>query len=98
MRRITMRSMIAAILLIGTVQPMTWAQENKNPIFPPTKKDNVVEVLHGVKLVDPYRWLEDGKSKDVQAWVEEQNKLTQSILGNVPGRDKIRARLSSLLE
>jgi prolyl oligopeptidase len=57
-----------------------------------------VDILHGVKLVDPYRWLEDGNSNDTKAWVDEQNKLTQALLANVPGREKIRARLGSLLE
>ncbi|MBM3997548.1 MAG: S9 family peptidase [Planctomycetes bacterium] len=76
---------------------MTLGQDKK-PAYPPTKTDNVVDVLHGVEVVDPYRWLEDGKSTDTLEWVDAQNKLTQTILGNVPGRDKIRERLGSLLE
>jgi prolyl oligopeptidase len=73
------------------------AQDAK-PHYPPTKIDNVVDVLHGVTIVDPYRWLEDGNSGVVKEWVEEQNKLTQSVLGKVPGRESIRKRLSDLLE
>ena len=74
------------------------AQESKKPAYPSTKTDNVVDVLHGVKIVDPYRWLEDGDSDATKAWVEEQNKFTQTLLGKVSARDKIRERLSSLLE
>ena len=55
-------------------------------------------MLHGVKIVDPYRWLEDGDSDATKAWVEEQNKLTQGDPRQGPGRDKIRERLGSLLE
>ncbi len=93
-----MRWMIASIFLIGTVQPMALAQAKTKPDYPPTKTDNVADILHGVKIVDPYRWLEDGNSDATKAWVEEQNKLTQSILGSVPGRERIRKRLGSLLE
>src|SRR5207247_8276395 len=56
------------------------------------------DVLHGIKIVDPYRWLEDGTSREVHDWVDSQNRLTQSILGSVPGRAAIRERLNKLLE
>ena len=91
-----MRGLLIAIFMLGSSGLMSVAQEK--PSYPPTKRDNVIDVLHGVKIVDPYRWLEDGNSADTKAWVEEQNKFTQSILGKVSGRDKIRARLGSLLE
>jgi prolyl oligopeptidase len=68
------------------------------PPYPVTKVDNVAEVLHGVKIVDPYRWLEDGESPAVKTWVEGQNKYTQTLLGKVPGRAQIRERLNQLLE
>lgn len=74
------------------------AQEPKKPSYPPTKTDNVTDVLHGVKIVDPYRWLEEGNSDATKAWVDKQNEFTQSLLGKVPARDKIKERLSSLLE
>ncbi|MBI3821080.1 MAG: S9 family peptidase [Planctomycetes bacterium] len=74
------------------------AAQDRKPAYPPTKMDNVVDILHCVKIVDPYRWLEDGKSDDTKAWVEEQNKLTQTILGSVSGRAKIRERLGAFLE
>jgi len=92
-----MRWILAVMLLTGSINAMTLGQDKK-PAYPPTKTDNVVDVLHGVEVVDPYRWLEDGKSTDTLEWVDAQNKLTQTILGNVPGRDKIRERLGSLLE
>ncbi len=87
-----------AIVLIGLGATMSMAQNGKKPNYPQTKTDNVVDVLHGVKIVDPYRWLEDGKSEETNAWVDAQNKFTQLILEKTPGRDKIRERLSSLLE
>jgi prolyl oligopeptidase len=56
-----------------------------------------VEVLHGVPVADPYRWLEDGDSPEARAWVEAQNAFTRSVLDNLPQRPAIHARLDKLL-
>ena len=50
------------------------------------------------KVVDPYRWLEDGASPAVKEWTAKQNAYTQSVLDKLPGRDQIHARLSELLD
>jgi prolyl oligopeptidase len=90
------------LLSIGFTLSLTGAfcvaQDTKKPAYPPTKTDNVVDVLHGVKIVDPYRWLEDGNSAETKEWVEKQNALTQSLLGKVPAREEIREKLGKLLE
>jgi prolyl oligopeptidase len=57
----------------------------------------VVETLHGVEIVDPYRWLEDGNSEDVRAWTEAQNAHTRRLLDGRPERPVIRERLAQLL-
>ena len=57
----------------------------------------VVEVLHGVDIVDPYRWLEDGDSAEVAAWTAAQNAHTEAWLAAVPARARIRQRLQHLL-
>jgi prolyl oligopeptidase len=68
------------------------------PDYPPTKVEAVTEDLHGEKLPDPYRWLEDGRAADVREWTERQNAFTRKWLDQFPGRDKLRARLDQLLE
>jgi len=57
-----------------------------------------VDVLHGVKVADPYRWLEQDvrNSKEVADWVAAENKLTFGYLEAIPEREKIRARLTEL--
>jgi prolyl oligopeptidase len=57
----------------------------------------VTETLHGTKIVDPYRWLEDGTSADTQKWVAEEMAYTRSVLDPLPGRDLIHKRLTELL-
>jgi prolyl oligopeptidase len=64
---------------------------------PPTRTDNVKETLHGVEVVDAYRWLEDQNSAETRAWIETQNEYTRSILDKVPGRDTLRKRLTALM-
>ncbi len=83
-------------VLFGAANLM--ASELKPLSYPPTKVQKVTEVLHGVEIVDSYRWLDDGDNPEVKAWVEQQNKFTQSLLGPLPGRDQIKQRLSTLLE
>jgi prolyl oligopeptidase len=55
-----------------------------------------VDNYHGTQVPDPYRWLEDVDSPETIAWVEAQNKLTFGYLGQIPARDRIRKRLTSL--
>src|SRR5262245_15569340 len=86
--------LLAAFLLLGPVSQLL----AQRPKYPATKTDNVADVLHGVTIVDPYRWLEDGKSEAVKEWVDTQNQFTQAMLGKVAGRDVIRKRLGTLLE
>src|SRR5262249_34404656 len=91
------RLAICTMTLIGLLAISLFAEEA--PLkYPPTKKGNVVETLHGRKIADPYRWLEDDvrKSKEVADWVEAQNKVTFAYLESIPQRKRIRERLTEL--
>ncbi len=61
--------------------------------YPETKKVDQVDDYFGVKVADPYRWLEDDNALEVKEWVKAQNDLTFSYLGKVPWREAIRKRL-----
>ena len=67
------------------------------PAYPSTRTDDIVDVLHGERIPDPYRWLEDGESLETLAWTEAQNALTRKYLEAVPARAAIRRRLEQLL-
>ena len=73
------------------------AQE-KRMKYVATKKIDHVDELHGVKVPDPYRWLEDDvrQSKEVAEWVEAQNKITFAFLESIPQREPIKKRLTEL--
>jgi prolyl oligopeptidase len=54
--------------------------------FPETRRDDLVEVLHGTTIADPYRWLEDPDSADTADWVKRQNEFTAAYLESLPER------------
>jgi prolyl oligopeptidase len=64
---------------------------------PPTPKDDVVEELHGVRIADPYRWLEDRTAPATRAWIAAQDACTRRALDAIPGREQLRRRLGELL-
>ena len=64
---------------------------------PKAQKRPLEETLHGVKIVDNYRWLEDGENPDTQKWVAEEMAYTRAILDPLPGREAIHKRLTELL-
>ncbi len=65
---------------------------------PKTRTDNVKELLHGVEVVDPYRWLEDQRSPETRAWIAAQNEYSRAIIGALPGREQLRQRLTELMK
>ena len=66
--------------------------------LPKAKVAPVEDTVQGHKIVDPYRYLENANDPDTKLYVEEELNYTRSILDPLPGRDKINARLSQLLE
>ena len=59
-------------------------------------KVKVIDNFHGVRVSDPYRWLEDMDSADTKEWVHQQNESTRSYLDNDDGRNKVKNRLTKL--
>ena len=58
---------------------------------------DVVEVLHGTEVHDPYRWLEDGDSEQTRSWVAAQTARTRTVLDALPARPVLHTRLLQLL-
>lgn len=83
------------LMVILMTSPLVAAQ----PIhYPKTRKIDHIDTYHGVKISDPYRWLEDDvrESTEVSQWVEAENELTLGYLAEIPQRTAIRQRLTEL--
>ena len=65
-------------------------------VYPVTKKVDQNDNYHGTMVADPYRWLEDANGADTKEWVDAQNKVTQAYLAQIPEREAIRKRLTTL--
>jgi len=61
-----------------------------------TQKVDTVDTYFGVDVQDPYRWLEDDRSEETEAWVKAQNEVTFGYLDQIPFRDELNERLTSL--
>lgn len=68
------------------------------PPPPESKRGDVVDTIHGVAFADPYRWLEEQESPATRAWIDVQNGYAETIVGESPTRDRLRARLRELLQ
>jgi prolyl oligopeptidase len=92
-----LRALLSLAVLPAVLSPLG-AMEKKSSPYPPARTDDVVDTLHGVKVPDPYRWLEDANSPEVKEWVDKENQYTRSVLDPLPDRAKIHARLDTLLQ
>lgn len=64
--------------------------------YPNTKTVATQDTYFGVKVDNPYRWLEDDRSKETEDWVKEQNKFANDYLNKIPYRKQLKERLSKL--
>ena len=69
---------------------------NNSVIYPETLKKEVVDNYFDVDVIDPYRWLEDDRSKETEAWVKAENKTTFAYLNNISFRSDLKKRLEHL--
>ncbi|UCD48728.1 MAG: S9 family peptidase [Phycisphaerales bacterium] len=91
-------SMLATTFPFGCGQISATRTERRRPVYPKARRDAAVDVYHGVEVADPYRWLEDADSAATQAWVAQQNALTEEFLSGVSARARIAARLKELMD
>ena len=87
---------ILALVLARSPRARAAESAGKTP-YPESRSGEAADVLHGVSVKDPYRWLEDVTSPEVQAWMKAQDDLARQRLASLPGRDAIAARLKELL-
>ncbi len=88
-----LKRLAAIAVALGVLSPAVSAQKLQ---YPASKKGEQVDTYFGVKVADPYRWLEDEGSPETARWVEEQNKVTFAYLEKIPYRQQVKERLTRL--
>src|SRR5215217_2369706 len=83
----------AVIALVLSATAALFAQALQYPV---ARKGDQVDTYDGVKVADPYRWLEDDNSPETAAWVEAENKVTFPYLERIPYRKQFQARVTQL--
>lgn len=84
----------AALLIAGC---NAGNQQKLALIYPAAKMVDSSDTYFGIKVADPYRWLENDTTAETKAWVVEENKVTDNYLARIPFRDKIKKELTSLI-
>jgi prolyl oligopeptidase len=99
MRHATLAAALAAAFVSLAAAPaaaQSCAATGTALSYPVAKKVDQTDNYHGTAVADPYRWLEDANSAETKAWVDAENKVTQSYLAQIPQREAIRQRLTEL--
>ncbi len=86
--------LLLCLIPIASLAQMDTGSQKQAP--PATRRDPTQEVLHGVTISDPYRWLEDQNSPETRAWINAQNSYTHALLDAWPGRSRLEKRLTEL--
>ncbi|WP_028891582.1 prolyl oligopeptidase family protein [Tenacibaculum sp. 47A_GOM-205m] len=95
MKKILLPIICAGAILVSCKEE----KQSKNNIsvnYPETAKKPVVDEYFGTKVTDNYRWLEDDRSAETEAWVKAENEVTFDYLSKIPYREQLKERLSEL--
>lgn len=82
-------------LLVG-LMVLSCTQKQEKLVYPKTEKIVVTDIFFGTEVDDPYRWLEDDRSAETEAWVKEQNKVSFAYLDQISYRDELKDELTEI--
>jgi len=71
-------------------------QKTNNLKYPETVKKPVIDTIFNTAVTDNYRWLEDDRSTETEAWVKAENEVTLDYLSKIPYRKQLKDRLTAL--
>ncbi|MBZ0247842.1 MAG: S9 family peptidase, partial [Cyclobacteriaceae bacterium] len=91
-----MRHSIMLMAALCCIMMACTTKEEVKFVYPQTAKVDTVDTYFGVKVPDPYRWLENDTSKETASWVKAQNDVTFAYLNSITYRDAVKERLQEL--
>lgn len=84
------------LFVLASIVLFACTEQQQKLDYPVTKKGDVKDTYFGVEVADPYRWLEDDHSDETAEWVKAENKVTYSYLNQIPYREQLKEKLSSI--
>ena len=94
-----MKQSYLRITALATAAVLSSCQQKETAmtlIYPETKKEVVRDTFFEQAVEDPYRWLEDDRSKETADWVTRQNEVTFGYLDQIPYRKDLKDRLTKI--
>lgn len=91
-----MKTLIITLSLLMSMSALSQSKQNTALQYPVTKKVDHTDTYFGTTVKDPYKWLEDDRSAETEAWVKAQNKVTYGYLEQIPYRNTLKARLEKM--
>jgi prolyl oligopeptidase len=88
-------SLVASAVYAGDSRSVKSASVPDAP--PVAEPKPLIDIFHGTKVLDNYRWLENSNNPETQKWVEQEMAYTRALLDPLPGRAAIHSRLTELL-
>ncbi len=99
MRARSIIAVLASTLVLLNSLPAILAQSaaTSSSVLPPGADVRpVTDDYYGTKVADPYRYMENLKDQEVQAWMKAQNDYTRSVLAEIARRQQLLARIREL--
>lgn len=87
---------VSKVVIVSLLFTSFCSNTNAQMVYPDSKTVKQVDTYHGIKVEDPYRWLEDDNSSETKLWVENQNKVTNQYLSQISYKEKVKQRLTTL--
>lgn len=84
------------VLCCSLLFALVAAQASFSFKYPDTKLDDTQDDYHGVKVKDPYRWLENNESDETKNWIDAENKVTFAYLNGLPSKQEFKKRMTEL--
>lgn len=87
---------VLSLVLASCAPPPPRFMAEKAPTYPLARTTDTTDTFHGVVVRDPYRWMEDLRSSELNAWIDAQNRLSAPRVDGDPADAAIRSRVARL--
>lgn len=91
------QALIGGMLRVATmtIAAAAFYSEGVSAEPPAAPIEPVTDEYFGVKVTDPYRWMEEGNAPRFVEWLTAQNAYTRTVLDRIAGRSALEKRIAA---